>query len=218
MYDCNAPSATEMAGKTYPYFSDTMVSGKRLNHLQYCVESVLQRNIPGDLIETGVWRGGCCILMRAVLAAYNCENRTVYVADSFKGLPAPNTARYPCDEGQRLHEISMLAISREEVEKRFKSYGLLDNQVKFIEGWFEETLPAAPIEQLAILRLDGDMYGSTIVALESLYPKLSTGGFCIIDDYCINSCAQAVQDYRDRNGISSRLFPIDNYSVYWEKD
>lgn len=217
MYDCNLPQITEMAGKMNPYFSDTMVSAKRLNHLQYCVESVLQRDIPGDFIETGVWRGGCCILMRAVLAAYGCDDRIVFVADSFQGLPTPDMTRYPHDEGQILHEISMLAVSREEVEKRFETYGLLDDQVKFIEGWFEETLPVAPIEQLAILRLDGDMYGSTIVALESLYPKLSAGGFCIIDDYCINSCAQAVHDYRDRNGISSRLISIDDYSVYWEK-
>ncbi len=217
MYDCNSPSITETSGKSHPYFSDTMVSAKRLNHLQYCVESVLQRDIPGDFIETGVWRGGCCILMRAVLAAYGCNDRFVYVADSFQGLPAPDTARYPHDEGQMLHKISTLAITREEVEKRFKIYGLLDNQVRFIEGWFEETLPVAPIKQLAILRLDGDMYGSTIVALESLYPKLSAGGFCIIDDYCIDSCAQAVHDYRGRNGISGRLLPIDDYSVYWEK-
>lgn len=217
MYDCNLPSIAEKAGKLNAYFSDTMVSMKRLDSLQYCVESVLQRSIPGDFIETGVWRGGCCVLMRAVLEAYGCKDRTVYVADSFQGLPAPDTDRYPRDAGQFLHEIGLLAVKREEVEKRFKTYGLLDDQVKFIEGWFEDTLPVVQIEQLAILRLDGDMYGSTMVALENLYPKLSSGGFCIIDDYCIDNCAQAVHDYRNKNGISSRLIPIDDYSVYWEK-
>jgi len=217
MFDCNLPAFVENTGKLMPYFSDTMVSMKRLDNIQQCMETVLQKDVPGDFIETGVWRGGCCILMRAVLAAYGYKDRTVYAADSFKGLPVPNTDLYPQDAGQFLHEIDMLAVKREYVEKRFKVFGLLDEQIKFLEGWFEDTLPTAPIERLSVLRLDGDMYGSTIVALENLYPKLSDGGFCIIDDYCIDSCSQAVDYYRALNGISSRLISIDDYSVYWEK-
>jgi O-methyltransferase len=63
-------------------------------------------------------------------------------------------------------------------------YGLLDDRVRFLVGLFEKTFPAAPIETLALLRLDGDMYGSTSVALDALYyPKLAPGGYVIVDDY-----------------------------------
>jgi O-methyltransferase len=79
-------------------------------------------------------------------------------------------------------------------------------------------MPTAPIEKLAILRLDGDLYQSTMEVLTALYPKLSAGGFCIIDDYgAIPACRQAVEDYRSANGIEETLVSIDFTGVYWRK-
>ena len=135
----------------------------------------LTDGVPGDLIETGVWRGGATILMRAILKARGVTDRVVWVADSFAGLPAPNAARYPLDAGINLHRFPQLAVTLERVQDNFRRYGLLDDQVRFLKGWFRDTLPAAPIERLAVLRLDGDLYESTIQALESLYDKLSAG-------------------------------------------
>jgi O-methyltransferase len=90
--------------------------------------------------------------------------------------------------------------------------------VVFLKGWFKDTLPTAPIERLAVLRLDGDMYSSTIEALTSLYPKLSPGGFCIIDDYgAIAGCKQAVDDFRREQGITAELQPVDWTGRYWRK-
>lgn len=74
-----------------------MVGLKRLDNLQYCVETVLRDGVEGDLIETGVRRGGSCIFMRGILAAYGDTTRKVYVADSFEGLPAPDPGKYPAD-------------------------------------------------------------------------------------------------------------------------
>ncbi len=96
-------------------------------------------------------------------------------------------------------------------------YGLLDAQVRFLEGWFRDTLPNAPIEQLAILRLDGDMYQSTMEALQPLYPKLSRRGYIIIDDYTLPGCRAAVDDYRRERGISEEIIQIDGSGVYWQK-
>ena len=179
-------------GGYWPAYPHTMIGTRRLDNLQFCVETVLREGIEGDLIETGVWRGGACIFMRAVLAAHGVVDRKVYVADSFAGLPKPDVDRFPVDKGDALHRAAFLAVSQAEVEDNFRKYGLLDDQAVFLKGWFKDTLPGAAIHKLAVLRLDGDMYGSTMDVLTSLYPRLSPGGFCIIDDYNWPGCRQAV--------------------------
>jgi O-methyltransferase len=191
---------------------------QRLTSLQRCVETVLADDIPGDLVECGVWRGGACILMRAVLAAYGDETRCVWVADSFAGVPRPDSANYKADKGLRLDLFApILAVPETEVRANFQRYGLLDDQVRFLPGWFKDTLPDAPIDRIAVLRLDGDLYESTIQALDALYPRLSPGGFCIIDDYMIKACRQAVTDYRAKHGISAEIVDIDGNGVLWRK-
>jgi O-methyltransferase len=196
----------------------TMAGFKRLDNVQVCLEQVLADDVPGDLIETGVWRGGVPIFMRAVLAAYGVTTRTVWLADSFEGLPPPDPARYPEDLGDTLHLLDELRVSLEQVRAHFERYGLLDDRVAFLKGWFRDTLPAAPIGKLAVLRLDGDMYESTMDALTHLYPKLSPGGFVIVDDYgAIAACRRAVHDYRDAHGIDDDIRPIDWTGVYWRR-
>jgi O-methyltransferase len=181
---------------------ETMLDQVALDHLDSCVRTVVREEIPGDFIETGVWRGGACILMRALLAVTGDTTRRVWVADSFEGLPKPNASLYPADSGDTLW-TDTLGVSVDAVKRNFEKYGLLDDRVIFLKGWFKDTLPTAPIERLAIMRLDGDLYESTIQALEALYPKLSVGGFCLIDDYgAIPACAKAVHDYRDAHGIT----------------
>jgi O-methyltransferase len=203
-------------GRDWPPRAHTMVGRKRLDHLQACVETVLREGVPGDLIETGVWRGGSCILMRGVLAAYGDPERCVWVADSFRGLPPPDGKRQ-IDARSRLHEVDFLAVSRAQVERNFQAYGLFDDRVRFLEGWFEETLPSAPIEQLAVLRLDGDMYRSTISVLESLYDKVSPGGFIVVDDYALPPCREAITDFRAARGIATPIEAIDWSGVFWRK-
>ena len=196
----------------------TLAGFKRLDNVQLCVEEVLTNNIPGDLIETGVWRGGVPIFMRAILAAYGVKDRHVWVADSFQGLPPPNAETYPADKGIDLHLIRELAVSLDQVKSHFDRYGLLDDQVRFLQGWFRDTLPSAPIDKLAVLRLDGDLYESTMDALVNLYPKLSAGGFIIVDDYgAILACREAVHDYRKAHGITDKILPIDWTGAYWQR-
>jgi len=204
-------------GMDWPNFAHTMIGQARLDNLQSCVETVLHEGIPGDLIETGIWRGGSCIFMRGMLKAYGETGRKVWVADSFEGLPPPNVEKYPRDEGVDFHKYPALAVGLEEVKANFERYGLLDDQVVFLKGWFKDTLPKAPIERLAVLRLDGDMYESTMDALFNLYPKLSPGGFAIIDDYALYSCANAVHDYRRWNNIADEIKTIDWCGAFWRK-
>lgn len=203
---------------TYPSNVDTMVGLRRLDNVVECVETVVREGVPGDLIETGVWRGGTTILMRAILAARGDTTRRVYVADSFRGLPPPNVADYPQDEGLDLSTEPQLAVSLDEVIANFQRYGLLDEQVQFLEGWFKDTLPGVRGRTWAVLRLDGDLYESTMDALTNLYDGLSPGGFVIVDDYgAYLSCRQAVHDFRDKLGITDPITHIDWTGVYWRR-
>ncbi len=199
--------------------AQSMIGLDRLNNLQELLEDVIRRNVEGDLIETGVWRGGACIFMRGVLKAHDITDKTVWACDSFAGLPKPEPDKYPADPHDDPHHTfnSFMAVSQETVESNFEKYGLLDDQVRFVKGFFENTLSDIPADKFCLLRLDGDMYSSTIVALEALYPKLSKGGYIIIDDYHLAPCVQAVQDYRKAHEITGDIVDIDGSGVYWIK-
>jgi O-methyltransferase len=195
----------------------TMMGRKRLDHLHECLDTVVKEGIPGDFIETGVWRGGGTIFMRGFLAAHALEDRVVWVADSFEGLPVPTRAE---DAGWDLskQKFPSLAVGLDEVQEMFERYELLDERVQFLRGWFKDTLPDAPIRALSVLRLDGDLYESTTDALAALYSRLSPGGFVIIDDYkALAPCEAAVTDFRKAHTIGAPLVPIDSVAVFWRK-
>lgn len=204
-------------GADHTSIAHTMVSMKRLDNLQACVESVLTDQVPGDFIETGVLRGGSSILMRGILKAYGVTDRRVWLGDSFAGLPPPDPEKYPADAGATWHLFLGGDVGVEEVRRNFDRYGLLDDQVRFLKGWFKDTLPTAPLNQLALIRLDGDLYESTMDALVPLYPKLSVGGYLIIDDYSLPMCKQAVHDYRAQHGIEEPILDIDGDGAYWRR-
>jgi O-methyltransferase len=217
---CNKPFEKELrrTGKDWPPTAFTMIGIERLNNLQNCLENIMANNIQGDFIETGVWRGGATIFMRAFLKAYGITNRKVWVADSFEGLPKPNAEKYPADKGDSHYTYDYLKVSLEQVRNNFAVFDLLDSQVCFLKGWFKDTLPQAKFEELSLIRLDGDMYESTMDAISNLYPKLSLGGYLIVDDYCIPSCRAAIHDYRKAMGIESEeIIPIDGVGVYWQR-
>jgi Macrocin-O-methyltransferase (TylF) len=198
-------------------FQHTMLSRRRLENVQLCVEKVLAEGIPGDFIECGVWRGGTTVLMRGMLAAHQVTDRTVWVADSFEGLPRPGC---PEDEGLDLSKdrYPVLAIDLDTVRELFERYGLLGEQVRFLPGWFKDTLHAAPIRKLALLRLDGDLYESTANSLDALYHRVVPGGFVIVDDYgCIPQCRQAVTDFRARHNIEDPIEEVDWTAVFWRR-
>jgi O-methyltransferase len=200
--------------------TETMIGLMRMNNLRDCTKDVLANSVPGDFIETGVWRGGACIFMRGILKAYNITDRIIWVADSFEGLPKPNAEAYPPDIDNTLWTIPVLSTGLDRVKYNFEKYGLLDDQIRFIKGWFKDTLHVAPIEKLAILRLDGDLYESTIQALLALYPKLSPGGYVIIDDWSLWPCMHAVNCYRNVFNITEPIQVVDSGTLpaaFWKK-
>jgi hypothetical protein len=203
-------------GRDWPKNGFTMIGHKRLDNIEVCVREILENNIEGDFLEAGVWKGGASILMRAILKSYSIDNKTVWLADSFKGLPAPK-AEYPEDKNDIHYQYEELAISIGQVKRNFESFDLLDEQVQFIEGWFHETLFDAPVNKLSLLRLDGDMYESTYITLEALYHKVSMGGFVIVDDYgYLESCKNAVHDFLNKYNLKPAIQKIDWTGVYWK--
>jgi O-methyltransferase len=211
-------SQVRQEGRDWPAYAHTMIGARRLRHLRTCVEQVLNDGVPGDFIEAGVWRGGASIMMRAVLAAYGTVERIVWVADSFAGLPPPNPEKYPADAGIHLEGFSELAIPLDAVKANFRAYGLLDDRVRFVKGLFADTLANVPAREFALIRLDGDLYESTIDSLDALYPKLARGGFAVIDDYgAVPACREAVHDYRERHRIDVPIETIDWTGAYWRK-
>ncbi len=207
-----------LGGLDWPDRAHTMIGLKRLDNLHNSLDYVRENNIDGDFIETGVWRGGASIFISFYNKFYNM-NRKTFVADSFEGLPKPNVELYPDDLGDTHHTFNYLKVSLDEVKSNFKKYDVLDENVIFLKGWFNETLKDnKEIQKLSILRFDGDMYGSTIDVLSNLYEKVNKDGVIIIDDYCLKNCVKAVSDFRNQNKINDEIKVVDHCGVFWFKN
>jgi hypothetical protein len=206
-------------------YAVSMIPLARFDNIRNCIDDILRDGTPGDLIEAGAWRGGATIFMRGALKAYGVVDRLVWVADSFEGLPEPDPDRFPLEARVQAGSVIQkayhnLAVGLEEVERNFAAYRLLDGQVRFLKGWFKDTLPNAPIGTLSLMRIDSDFYESTRDSLGFLYDKLSIGGFVIIDDYGEDSwtyCRRAVDEFRSERGIDDRLIPVDSKCSYWKR-
>jgi hypothetical protein len=258
--------ARRVSGEDVPTEAQTLIGVRRLENIRACIEQVLADEVPGDLVEAGVFRGGATVFMRAVLKAHGVTDRRVFACDTFtpiapkrpnwfilplaQGLGAipskwwrrkiffiiqdhfdeAKSFPYCTDPSEDLVEFVMWHLrnpaailtaggsSLEEVQSLFARYGLLDDQVVFLKGFFADTLPTAPLERASVIRLDGDTYESTRDAITQLHPKLSPGGFCIIDDYyAYKDCQRAVDEYRDEHGIDDEIVRVDNMAVCWRK-
>lgn len=225
-----ASAEQALAQAHFPPNAETMAGEARLENVRQLVGRVVAEQVPGDLVETGVWRGGTVIWMRAVLEGLGDPDRLVWACDSFEGLPPADGSRHPLDrawrEGYTADHSALavdlvdraLMVSLDQVRANLDRYDLLDDRVRFVQGWFSDTLPQAPIDEIAVLRLDGDLYESTIDALVHLEPKVSPGGYVIVDDYnSIDACKQAVTDYRSEQGITDAVHEIDWTGVWWQK-
>lgn len=196
---------------------ETLIGIFGLNTLQKCIEDVLLHNVPGDFLEAGVWRGGSCIFMRALLELLGDQERRVFVCDSFQGCPVPSPDKWPADLEDPHSGFPWLAVSQAEVEKNFGRYDMLDERVIFVPGWFKDSLPNLDVASLAILRIDGDLYESVWQCLEFLYDKVVPGGWVIIDDWTLWRAQRAVNDFREMRGIKDEILPSYPYSAYWRK-
>jgi len=190
----------------------SMVGMNGLDQVEDAIRTILAENVPGDFIETGVFRGGTCIFMLGMLKAMGDLGRTVYVADSFEGIPPVNLGEYVADKPHAgTDKYLPQDISMEVVKENFFQFGLLDyDRLRFLKGWFKDTLPATDFGKIALMRMDGDLFESTWDALTNLYKNISIGGYIIVDDYGDwIGCKKAVDWYRDFCGESAPISTID---------
>ncbi len=184
----------------------TMCSNARLRALYDAVTEVASRRVPGDLVECGVARGGSAALMALRLQQLG-EERKLWLFDTFAGLPAPTEA--DPDHAIAHRYTGTCAGSLQEVRAAFAKLGV-GTPTEFVPGLFQQTLPAAPIERIAVLHIDGDWYDSVRACLENLYDKVSPGGVIQLDDYGYwKGARKAVDEFVVKRGIRTPLRLID---------
>lgn len=231
-------------GMDMSYLGTTMVGKRRLQVLEDLIIDVIDRSVPGDFLETGVWRGGCSAYAIAVLRAYayavalqsapsqlqtpprptlrSVYNRRVFFCDSFAGLPPGDGAMHKGDVGW--DKLTYVSASVEETARYLLEYSLMDPRIVFVKGFFNESM--RPLQQqvmvpekrgIAILRLDGDMYQSTVDVLYHLYELVTVGGYVIVDDWEGFPAKDACEDFFRVHQIHVTVHPIDLTSVYFQK-
>jgi hypothetical protein len=200
-----------------------------------------KHQIKGSFVECGVWKGGAVGLMALVNSRYGRERRTIHLFDAFDDICQPDAS---VDGEEAIQSVKRLAGADTETRGELKpikgiydSFGgcgsleenkrLLEEIVgydseylRYHKGWFQDTLPqsASEIEDISILRLDGDWYASIKVCLDYLYSKVVKGGFVIVDDYgYLDGCRKAVDEFLEKNNITVYLNCVDSGCVYWIK-
>jgi O-methyltransferase len=190
----------------------TLLSKTQLDLIEEAVLILEERGVPGDFIEAGVWRGGAVALMRGLIKAYGIKDRKVVAADSFAGIPKNvRTMHDPVDKWS-----DRWVASLEDVRGNLDRFGLLDDKIEFLVGFFADTLHRLAGRRFALIRLDSDSYESVETSLIHLYPLLSKGGVLIIDDWHLSGCRAAVLDYRTHHAITDEIKVVDG-NAYWVK-
>ncbi len=186
----------------------TMISIERGYTLYKNVEYIIKKNIPGDFVECGVWKGGSCLLMALTLSQMNVADRCIFLYDTFTGMSEPTDEDVIAWNGKRVHEkwerddFNSWAVSRETVYGNLVDSGVDPRMFRFVVGDVLETLTTTTPEKISLLRLDTDWYASTARELEVLFPLLSTGGVLVIDDYGhFEGARKAVDDYFEKDPI-----------------
>jgi O-methyltransferase len=196
----------------------TMTSHDNILSLINAVKYISENNIPGEIVECGVWKGGSMMAIAKSLLYFGQANRSLYLYDSFDEFSSPEAIDISF-EGKHGSEVlkdlaqdgnTWKASEMSSVKKNMLQTGYPENLLFFVKGKVEETIPGTTPEKIALLRLDTDWYASTRHELEWLYPKLSKGGILIIDDYGYwQGCKKAADEYFKKENINSPLVEID---------
>jgi hypothetical protein len=198
----------------------TEVDDIRCTHLLDVLHSIAEEKIPGDLVETGIYKGGTAIIMSWANIEFKMK-KNLWCFDSFRGCPDPTTTKFGAHKDE-VHSKGNFSCDLPTVVKNFEKFKVLTPDVIFVEGWFQDTMQKYySTEGIALLRFDGDLYSSTLEVLEVLYPKVVPGGYVIIDDYCLEPCRAAVHEYLDSNNIQVKILPPkgteDSCGSWWRK-
>lgn len=198
----------------------TQTSPERISSLCEAVRYVVRAQIPGDIVECGVWRGGSMMAVARTLIESGDTRRTLRLFDTFQGM-SPPTSKDISVTGQTAESIlreqdkddprsAWCAATLEDVQNGLSLTGYPKDRIVYAKGKVEDTIPRSAPETIAILRLDTDWYQSTKHELDHLFPRLVRGGVLIIDDYGHwRGARQAVDEYLAESGTKLLLNRID---------
>lgn len=194
----------------------TMVRNKNLLNLYRLAQAVNAAGVPGDFVECGVWNGGSSAMVNAGFRDSG-RPRASWLFDSFEGLPPPGENDGPEERRHYFEGMNKGSIYR--VRQIFTGLGLPLDRVRFVKGWFEETLPHAEVERIALIHIDADWYDSVLTVLERLYDRVSPGGYVVFDDYGYwEGCDRAAHDFLTARGLPlSLLKPVGSMGAYFQK-
>lgn len=193
----------------------TLVGPERIHNLFVLAQRIEDEQIPGDVIECGVCNGGTAALL-ARFATRSQLNRTMWLLDSFQGMPAPTAedADGPGADAAKDH-IGKERGEINRVRKVLEQAGADMSRVKILPGWFVDTLPSVASSKIALLNIDADWYQSVKLCLETLYDRVVTGGFVSLDDYGHwPGCRRAVDEFFQARQIKASLQRAD-YTAHW---
>lgn len=208
-------ASLRLNGGDWPTYGLTLIGVRKLEYLHEVLhETYRSKLLVGDFLEAGAWRGGACIYAKAFFEAYGIERR-VWVADSFAGLPGKQHDK----DIEGWDRMEFLSVPLELVKDAFRRYALLDQSVRFVQGWFGQSLPRLrhELSKIAILRIDCDMYRSTLEVLCNLYDRVEVSGVWIVDDWGLSYQFDAINDFLHAGNIVDVPVVLPDGSASFEK-
>lgn len=197
----------------------TMVTSKNLISLYNLVQRANTQDVPGDIVECGVWNGGSAVMMASAMqdASMPVPQRSIWLFDSFQGLPPPSER--DGDAEQESYFEGWCKGDQANVERAFNTFDLPLSNVKIVPGWFNDTLHTAAVSQIAVLHIDADWYDSVKIVLDTFYDRVAPGGFVMLDDYGYwKGCDRAVADFFTERGITNiTIKQTDHGGAFFQK-
>ena len=208
-----------MSEPIYPTYSNIDV----FEHTYKIAIELLGTNIPGDIVECGIAAGSNFAQMIKACKDLN-QQRLYWGYDSFQGIPfagkkdtcQPGLSEIDKTKFDKLESSGITVHDKRGVIENLQKWGVYSGDVRLVEGWFQDTLPITRPESIAILRLDGDLYSSTMVCLDYLYPLISNDGLVLIDDYELTGCHDAVHEFIAKNKLKVKVERF-SYTAYFYK-
>jgi O-methyltransferase len=195
----------------------SMANEPEISFMHVAIRDIVQSNVPGDIVEAGVWRGGMAIWMNYLLHQYHSEKTNIWLFDSFDEFPEPT---YEADK--YVHPVTKILyetpVSSDDVTRNFEKFNLLTPNLLVVKGKYENSVPNVDISKISILHLDCDYYDPTLLMLDKYYTKISQGGYIIINNYFYDYIHTriAVDEYRTKNNITTPIQKIGERYGYWK--
>ncbi|MCC6574755.1 MAG: class I SAM-dependent methyltransferase [Planctomycetes bacterium] len=203
----------------------TMTDKRRVLALIHAVRYVVNQDIPGDIVECGVWKGGSMMVITRTLLNLKVRDRRLHLFDTFEGMSTPTKSDVSIEGHDAIRMFAETKLEDREgsewcrsqlddVRAAVESTGYPKDKITYVKGKVEDTLPAAAPKRIALLRLDTDWYESTLAEMDHLFTRLVPGGVLIIDDYLYwRGARQAVDEYIKREKVRIFLSPVDGGAV-----